>query len=85
MEFSYSPVSGRIAISRDHVFVALESGKVICLDEQGQIDQDFKIVTARRNIKKIAAGFDYAVGLTSDGRIFTTGNASEFTMAHKVE
>ena len=25
------------------------------------------------------------MGLTSDGRIFTTGNASEFTMAHKVE
>ena len=71
--------SNRIAISRDYVFVALESGKVICLNHKGESSHRYGIVSLWHDVTKIAAGFDHAIALTSCGQLLTTGNSKEFS------
>ena len=71
--------SDRIAISRDYVFVALESGKVICLNHKGESSHRYGIVSLWHDVTKIAAGFDHAIALTSCGQLLTTGNSKEFS------
>ena len=76
--------SDRIAISRDYVFVALESGKVICLNHKGESSHRYGIVSSWHDVTKIAAGFDHAIALTSCGQLLTTGNSKEFSNSYTI-
>ena len=76
--------SDRIAISRDYVFVALESGKVICLDHKGESSHRYGIVSSWHDVTNIAAGFDHAIALTSCGQLLTTGNSEEFSNSYTI-
>jgi len=71
-----------IGTHRDSAFVACESGTIVCLQQNGEIIEEWDAHSVDGRVCKIAAGERYAALITGEGRLYfletSNGQVQEF-------